>query len=181
MKIKHYSILIILFGLTLACKTEKSKSDNLDNEEPIEIAKEKSDCLAETEIQLALSSEASYGYIKDMELRQGQKLIHVDFIQFYDGDRAVQEAVKRGDAEYDIEENGDTTYFVYNDYYIANDNPKLRLFAINDSTEINLIEHYGVKVNFDSILVSMNSLKYVPFYLETKNGIVTTLNEIYTP
>lgn len=116
-----------------------------------------------------------------MELTQGQKLIQVDFIQFYDGDRAVQEAVKRGDAEYDIEESGDTTYFVYNDYYIANDNPKLRLFAINDSTEMNLIEHYGVTVNFDSIQVSMNSLEYVPFYLETKNGIVITLNEIYTP
>lgn len=178
---RHYSILIILIGLTLACKTEKSKSDNINIEEPIEIVKEKPDSVVEQEIQLTLTSEASYGYIKDMELRQGQKLIKVDFIQFYDGDRAVQEAVKRGHAEYDIEDNGDTTYFVYNDYYIVNDNPKLRLFVINDSTEINLIEHYGVKINFDSIQVSMNSLKYVPFYLETKNGVLSLLNEIYTP
>ena len=87
-------------------------------------------------IEVTMESDSSYCYIKDALIINNRTFLKVDFIQFFTFDRALEEALKRGDADYNIEENGDTTYLVYNDYYIANDNPEIRTFELTASTNI---------------------------------------------
>ena len=134
------------------------------------------------EIGLTKTSDSSYCFIKDVINQNNRTYLKVDFIQFFTFEQAIEEAKKRGDAEYDIEENGDTTYFVYNDYYIANDNPKLRTFRLTDSTKIEFLEVLGdTATNFKNAEKAMKRVEFSPFIITTEDGKVISLKEVYTP
>jgi len=134
------------------------------------------------EIILTMTSDSSYCYIEDVINHDNFTYLKVDFIQFLMDDKAIEEAKKHGEAAYDIEENGDTTFYVNNDYYIVNDNPKLRLFMLTDSTDIEFHELFGETVtDFKNSEEAMNRVRFSPFIIVTKDGTVTDLHEIFVP
>lgn len=69
--------------------------------------------------------EGQYCFIEKVYEKEGAAYIDADFIQFLMGKAAVAAARKRGDAE-PVVRNGDTTWSVPNDYYILNENRKIR-------------------------------------------------------
>lgn len=184
---------IAFIGLFFSCSTDSQKENS---KQEIQIESENGDStsqkaeLSDTtnlqensdEIKLTTTSDSSYCYIKDVINQNNRTYVKVDFIQFFMFDKAIEEAKKRGDAEYDIEENGDTTYFVYNDYYIANDNQKLRIFRLTDSTEIEFLEVLGdTAISFKQTDKVMERVEFSPFVIKTIDGKATDLKEIYTP
>lgn len=71
------------------------------------------------------SDTLKFCYITKWIEQNGQLLIDADYIQFYYGDRALEEAKKRNDAEMDVRD-GDTTYSVPSDIYLLNENKRVR-------------------------------------------------------
>ena len=186
-------IYIAFIGLFFSCSTdsqkENSKQETQFESENGDTTSQKVELTDTTdlqenadEIKLTMTSDSSYCYIKDVINQNNRTYLKVDFIQFFRFDKAIEEAKKRGDAEYDIEENGDTTYFVYNDYYIANDNPKLRTFKLTDSTKIEFLEVLGdTGIDFKNTDKAINRVEFSPFIIETEHGRILSLKEIYTP
>jgi hypothetical protein len=186
-------IYIAFISLFIACSRNKQK-DNSDKDVQIDISEVNYSSLKKTstfrnkstetsdQLILTMTSDSSYCYINDVIYQDDNTYLKVDFIQFFLFDKAIEEAKKRGAAEYDIEENGDTTYFVYNDYYIANDNPKLRIFKLTDSVDIKLLEELGdTSIDFKNKKKAMRRVEFSPFIIKTEGGIITQLHEIYTP
>lgn len=186
-------IYIAFIGLFFSCSTNSQKenskqktqfkSENGDSTSQKAELSDSTDLQENTdEIQLTMTSDSSYCYIKDVINQNNRTYLTVDFIQFFTSDKAIEEAKKRGDAEYDIEENGDTTHFVYNDYYIANDNPKLRTFKLADSTKIEFLEVLGgTATDFKNTDKAMKRVEFSPFIIVTEHGRILSLKEIYTP
>ncbi|MFT5581496.1 MAG: hypothetical protein ACI9G9_000747 [Psychromonas sp.] len=189
----RHIIYIAFIGLFFSCSTDSqrensnketlSESDNGGStSQTVELSdatelEDKSD-----EIKLTKTSDSSYCLIKEVFNQNNGTYLKVDFIQFYTFEQAIEEAKKRLDAEYDIEENGDTTYFVYNDYYIANDNPKLRTFRLTDLTKIEFLEVLGdTATNFKNAKKAMKRVEFSPFIIVSEVGKITRLKEIYTP
>ena len=135
------------------------------------------------EIMLTKSTDSSYCFIKDVIVKKNKTYIKVDFIQFYRDERAVAEAKKRGAAEYDIDEKGDTTYFVYNDYFIVNNNPKLRTFILTDDSKIEFIEWLDAPIPNPKMITNktLKRLKLSPYLIKTENGQIKELKEIFIP
>lgn len=186
-------IYIALIGLLFSCSTDRknehSKQETqieFDNGESTSQKAELSDTtdLQENpdEIKLTMTSDSSYCFIRDVVNIDNRTYLKVDFIQFFKFDQAIEEARKRGDAEYDIEENGDTTYFVYNDYYIANDNPKIRTYRLTSSTVIKFLEVLGdTATDFKQSHTALKRVEFSPFIIVTRDGETMSLKEIYTP
>ena len=186
-------IYIAFIGLLFSCSTdsqkENSKQKNQFESENGDSTSQKAELFDTTdlqenadEIELTMTSDSSYCYIRNVINQNNRTYLKVDFIQFFTFDKAIEEAKKRGDAEYNIEVNGDTTYFVYNDYYIANDNPKLRIFKLTDSTKIEFLEVLGdTATDFKNTDKAMKRVEFSPFIIETEQGKILSLKEIYTP
>ena len=135
-----------------------------------------------THFSLTILSDSSYCYIDDAITQNNETFLKVDYIQFFTFEEALSEAKKRGEADYTIEENGDTNYVVYNDYYIANDNPTLRTFQLTDSTSIELLEIFGdTTVNIKNTDEIMSRFENAPFIVFVREGKITRLEEVYTP
>ncbi|MHA7059136.1 hypothetical protein ACWGOQ_0018055 [Aquimarina sp. M1] len=80
--------------------------------------------------------ERKHCYVKNVFRNNGVIFIEVDFIEYYKGKKAVEKAKENNEAEYDIDKNGDTLYFLYNNYYVSNENSKLRRLELNDKARI---------------------------------------------
>jgi hypothetical protein len=112
---KNLLYLATLSIFATSCKNveqEKNSANQISTEESKEV--ETKERPKET-IRLNLKEESSYAYIRRLFKREGKNYIEVDFIRFFDGDRAIEEAQKRGDADYHVDEDGDTSYYVLND------------------------------------------------------------------
>lgn len=189
----RYITNIALIGLFYSCsqdiqeqnlnqtKQGQSNEDSLTvkNNTPLDTSNAKK---SKDELVLTMSSDSSYCYIVDVINNNNFTYLKVDFIQFFISNNAIEEAKKRGEAPYDIDENGDTTFYVNNDYYIANDNPKLRLFMLTDSTDIEFHEAFDEPApDFKNSDKAMKRVRFSPFIIITKDGKTTRLNEIFVP
>lgn len=186
---RHLTIIALIL-LFYSCATEieeqnfnqeksNEKGSTLQIKAPLEksIPSEKKE-----EIVLTMTSDTSYCYIKEVINQDNFTFLKVDFIKFLMSNQAIEEAKKRGEAAYDIEENGDTNFYVNNDYYIVNDNPKLRLFMLTDSTDIEFHELFGETIaDFTNSDKAMERVNLSPFIIITQDGIISHLNEIFVP
>ncbi|MEW7291910.1 hypothetical protein [Aquimarina sp. 2304DJ70-9] len=107
--------------------------------------------------------------------------VEVDFIEYYYGKRAVKKAKEYGDAEYDIDKNGDTLYFLYKNYYINNQNPSTRVLEVDDRAQvridnINQISNGFPLKAFQKIITNKPIL-----ILETNNGVVYKVTQQKLP
>lgn len=67
--------------------------------------------------------------------RDGAIWIDADYVQFLMGDAAIAAARKKGAADMDIDKKGDTVWSVPDDYFILNENKKIRSLKLADDME----------------------------------------------
>jgi hypothetical protein len=119
-------------------------------------------------------------YVKGASRPDGDMTkIRFDLAYFYQGIRAEQEAAERGDE-------------VVNDYYIVNDNPRLRTLPLADEVEVEYIP-IGLCCelqpgNIDAWLEAIRETnqtdyegKNVPWWLTVEGGEVTRIEQQYLP
>jgi len=134
------------------------------------------------DLELDMKEDSSYCQIQKAFERDGEIYMVVDFIQYFTFDQAIEEARKRGQAEHEILENGDTNYFVFNDYFIANDNPRLRTYRLNEATRIESVPGLN---GLDSLHLQNFPDEFEargnPFFIWVENGWVSRMKEIFIP
>lgn len=108
-------------------------------------------------------------------------IIQADFVQLLTGKYALAAARKTGEAEYNLNEKGDTAWYVSNDYYILNNTKRLRSLPVANAAQIYLIKAGTSTIGKSNLANLKNSFEGKLFRLSLfKNSIVKVV-EIYTP
>ncbi len=119
-------------------------------------------------------------YVEDgARLEDGSTTVTFDLAYFYRGDRAAQEAAERGDE-------------VVNDYYIVNDNPKLRTLPLAADVKVAYIpadlccelQPGNVDAWLEAVLET-NPTDYagtdVPWWFTVRGGEIVRIEQPYLP
>lgn len=77
-----------------------------------------------------------YCYLYNIKKIDSIYFLNVDFIKVLTSDSAIIVAKKHGQAEYEISESGDTTWFVANDYFILNEKTDSVKIPIDENCKI---------------------------------------------
>ncbi len=107
------------------------------------------------------------------------RTLTVDLAEFYTGDEAIAEATKDGTLDESCE-------CVPNDVYTRNNNPKLRAVSVDPSASITVLASLNAT---DQVPGDLNDLANAvstysgptPFFIDVKNGIVTSCEQIFFP
>ncbi len=149
---------LLLFG----CNNSEQQQQT-DKPEADSIVKTEDAAIEHVAIQpQANPDEGQYCYINKVYTTGDTVLIDADYIQFLMGKQAVAAAKKNGDAEPFVK-NGDTTWSVPNDYYILNENRKIRTLQL--AKDFRFIVAGKEDVNSDDI----SRLDYLKKH--AKNGV----------
>jgi len=125
-------------------------------------------------------------YIDTIYITDDQYYLTISYIEFLTGDKALSAAKKAGEAEMEIS-NGDTIYYVYDDYYIQYADKQPDTFRISNQPDISIIVYDSTSWTLQSNmtvhdLISMKfGYKNRPFNVEINNNFILKLSEIYTP
>jgi len=125
-----------------------------------------------------------FGYIESVDIRTLPGTMVLDLAYFLTGDEANEAA----------EEHGDETP-VPNDYYIVNDNPRLRTLVVSRDVRILLIDWMNCCDRFfpadpgrfqdsfalDEYPPGNYKGKFSPYWLTVRDGVVTAIEEQYLP
>ncbi|WP_062058459.1 hypothetical protein [Aquimarina longa] len=122
-----------------------------------------------------------YCYVNKVYKNNGVIFIETDNIEYYQGKKAVKKAKEYGKAEYDIDKNGDTLYFLYNNYYIHNQHARYRNLELDDNIKIkvngiNQISNGFPLTAFKKVITDKPIL-----VLEISNGVVYKITEQKLP
>jgi len=176
MKLKiHFFILILTFS---SC-VNKEKPSKTNESIKTEIKESKVETKPKT-----TTIETKYCFIKNLTEKNGKNYIIADFVDFLTDTKAIEKAKQNGDADFDINKKGDTIYFVYNDYYVSNINPKLRTLELIPDIKIELWNYPKDNGIFNAVNTNelKNHLSAEPIMiLKIKNGIVIEMREQYVP
>ncbi|HBX76581.1 MAG TPA: hypothetical protein DEG43_02950 [Acidimicrobiaceae bacterium] len=107
------------------------------------------------------------------------RTLTVDLAEYYTGDEAIAEATKDGTLDESCE-------CVPNDVYTRNNNPKLRTVSVDPSASITVLASLNAT---DQVPGDLNDLANAvstysgptPFFIDVKNGIVTSCEQIFFP
>jgi hypothetical protein len=133
-----------------------------------------------------LKKEFKHCFLKDVIKKDEKHFIIADYVDFLTNEKAIEKAKQQGEADYDISEKGDTIYFVYNDYYISNVNPKLRKLELSEQIKIELLDFSQKSDDSMYKIVSVKELSeqfenHSLVILKIENGIVMEIKEKFTP
>jgi hypothetical protein len=113
-----------------------------------------------------------YCLIKKVYAHADTNYIEADYIQFLMGEKAIEAARKKGEAE-----------MVLDDYYIVNENPKTRMLALAKDVIIQVVITEDGKSFFvdgnDNLL--HKKLQDGIFVLQIENGVVKKIKEQFLP
>ena len=129
------------------------------------------------------------GYIRSVYVEKGIKYIEIDYIQWLQGDEALQAMREDGEC------NGTTECFVPNDYYIRNQDTTTVTLKLSQKTSFTMQTYKILErgnmtadekisyTNFASIFADSeeSSTKFAPYHLTIKNDVVTEVLEQYVP
>jgi len=107
--------------------------------------------------------------------------IDADFVQMLTGKAAIKAAKKNGEAEYDINTKGDTSWYVPNDYYISNSSTKTRKFTFASTTLIYLVKEGSSKLIKTYSHQLKQGFEGKLFRLTIMGTKLMRIEEIYTP
>ncbi len=107
--------------------------------------------------------------------------IDADFVLMLTGNAAVKAAKKTGEAEYDLNKKGDTTWYVPNDYFVLNENTKVRKLTLSSTAQIYLVKEGTSSVAKSNAAKLKKSFEGKLFRLTIINSTVKAITEIYTP
>ncbi len=128
-----------------------------------------------------LKFEKKYCYINKVYKSNEVVFIEADIIEYYQGKKAVKKAREYGDAEYDLDKNGDTLYFLYNNYYIHNQSSKSIILELDDKARVK-IESVNRISNGFPLKAFQKIIKDKPILvLEINNGIVYKITQKKLP
>jgi hypothetical protein len=105
--------------------------------------------------------------------------IDADYVQYFIGDKAIDMAKKNGDADSHIV-NGIKVYSIPGDFYIVNQNNKIRKLEVSDNVKIDLTSSDDSKSENDLNNLK-NNFKDKLFVLSINNDKVIEIQEIFTP
>ena len=135
-------------------------------------------------LPIEASGSEQYCYLKKLYTKGNITYADADFIQFLYGDKAIAAARKHNDAEMFIKD-GDTTYSVPNDYYILNENPKIRTLALDNKVKCIAVVYGESRVALKEVTLEQLSAKYSKenVYILTlgKDSLITQIKEQYVP
>ncbi|GAA4278849.1 hypothetical protein [Aquimarina mytili] len=142
---------------------------------------EDSTSLSKDSIAGKLKLDKRYCYIKRAFKSNDVIFVEVDFIEYYYGKRAVKKAKEFGDAEYDLDKNGDTLYFLYKNYYINNQNPSTRILEIDDRAQVRVESINQISKGFPLKAFQKIITNKPVLILETNNGVVYKITQQKLP
>jgi hypothetical protein len=157
---KYYRlILIISFLIFLSCNSENDKK------------------------AIETSNEDQYAFIKGITEKADFIYLDLDYIQYLTGDSAVSAARRMGDIDTTITPDGAIHEDVTNDYYILNENDKVRRIVLAANCKYDLLLDIdrlnGITEN------SLASLKRIygdsPFFFTVRDGEITEIKEVFIP
>jgi hypothetical protein len=134
-------------------------------------------------LPIEASGPEQYCYIKKIYTKGDASYVDADFIQFLYGDKAIAAARKNHDAEMSVKD-GDTTYSVPNDYYILNENSKIRTLALDNQVKCTAVVYEDSRVVLKEVTLDQLKAKYKDnIYIITlgKDSLITQIKEQYVP
>ena len=138
-----------------------------------------------------IEGESQVAYILSVKKTNDTFYLDADYIKFLTGDEAFEAAKKNG--ELDTGYNSDGTILsvgVTNDYYILNENKKIRRLPISRDVIIETIfwgenNYYLARISIDSLYRKYGSDSYnlitTPFSLILRNGEIIKIEQVYVP
>ncbi|MBP2832661.1 hypothetical protein J8281_10735 [Aquimarina sp. U1-2] len=118
-----------------------------------------------------------FSYVKRAYKSNDALFIEADFIEYYEGRKAVKKAKEYGEAEYDIDKKGDTLYYLFNNYYIHNQNSTTRILELDDKARVR-IESINQISNGFPLKAFQKIIKSNPvLILEISNGVVYKISQ----
>ena len=136
------------------------------------------------EVTTTSGTTKQFTFIKDVIIKGGKATVSADFAQFLTGKAAADSATAHGDESPPP-----------NDYYIANDNKKLRSLPVKPGIKVMLTalddgtsdpEGYKVSVEkwagyYAAPTQDTGSITGGPYWITITDGVVTAIAEQYTP
>ena len=112
-----------------------------------------------------------YCYIKKIFVLGDTVYVEADYIEFLMGEDAVAAARKHGDTEGPLD-----------DYYIVNDNTKLRTLSLAKNVAVTFVQWDDKPITYKQDLETLLQNKWDALYILTiENGIVTRIKQQYLP
>ena len=119
--------------------------------------------------------DRKYAYVKNVRQRNNVNFIEVDFIDYYEGKKAVLKATEMEEAEYEIDKNNDTLFFLFKNYYIHNPELNTVILELAENVRVNMINQ---SKNGFSIRAFQEIIKDNPVMILTvSNGIVYAIKK----
>ncbi|HEY6503589.1 MAG TPA: hypothetical protein VIZ28_06390 [Chitinophagaceae bacterium] len=130
------------------------------------------------------SNETQYAFITDILQNGDSVYLNADYVQYLTGDSAIAAAISEGQAD-TVQIDGKMHVDVPNDYYILNNNPKLRKLRIDKKCEFDFLlalDRVDIK-NVDNSLSSLKKIyKDAPFILTlNKDETIVRIEEVFIP
>lgn len=124
-----------------------------------------------------------YAFITNIIERPDSTYLDADYIQYLTGDSAVAAAAKKGDLDTTQNADGTVSTDVVNDYYILNDNKRVRRIPIATDCRYDLLLSMDrvVKINENSLESLKKIYKETPFLLTIENGEIIEVKEVFIP
>jgi len=132
--------------------------------------------------------ETAMGYVKKIYTQAGKNFLDIDYIQWLSGDAAEQAMREDGQCP----KSGEC--IVYDDYYIRNQNPKIRTFEIASDAKITMTTYhmettgqiFDEPITFSQFSQIWNGsgqtrLRDVPYYITLSGDKITSIKEQYIP
>jgi hypothetical protein len=129
----------------------------------------------------ATEESKQLGYIKSFTKTDKTYSLTIDYVEMLSGDQAIQAMINAGECD-----NTDSCDLP-NDYYISNENAKLRTFTINPNTKVQLSilsDNQTLSLDeFSQIFTSKNDdyRKTAPYWITLENDQITHIEEQYLP
>lgn len=131
-----------------------------------------------------IKGKEQYAYIKTIFKKNGVSYIVADYIQFLTGKKAFEAAKKHGDLDTTYDDKGNVSdVFVDDDYYIVNENDKLRDLPLSENVVIELHSTDEHKPGLVKVSVADfgKKLPDAPYLLTISNEKVIEITQVYVP
>ena len=172
---------IILTGTILACNSNNNRQALIDTTQNV---------IDSRNLKQTLSNDSTnytsneYAFIVGNFQKGDSTFIDADYIQYLTGQSAIDAAVKKHEADTFQTEDGKIHVNVPDDYFIVNDNKKIRRLFLDKNCSIELvINPDGLPPITDNSLQSLKKVDHESPFLLTLNdkGIVIKIKEIFVP
>jgi hypothetical protein len=128
------------------------------------------------------TTETSYSVLQGVNIENGATTLDLDYVQFLIGNRALAEAIKRGDAEEEVDDRGVKHYFVPNNYYIVNDHKNTKKVKLSPNVKVMIADAGSGKLYEGSLDELRQRIQFgSPFVVKIQKGQIVSVQEYVIP